>query len=315
MKIVRGFGEQAGRKWKNIISIGSFDGIHRGHKVILENLLKLAGKYRAKSTIITFDPLPKEFFQKGTFKVISTLDEKLKVFEEYGIDVVCIIPFTKKFSQIEPLDFLNKIWKYFSPYAIVVGYNHHFGKDGMGGVSLLEDFSIEKGIYLRKVEEVKLGALTVSSSRIRHLIAQGDIKRANEMLGRKFFFSAVVNKGRGIGRILSYPTANLSLDLPNKIIPKEGVYAAKAFFDSRIYGAMLYFGRRPTFSDEFSFSCELYIMEFKGNLYGKEITVRIVDRIREEKKFHSAQNLKSQIINDEEAARKIISNSVSKQGG
>jgi len=315
MKIGWGLEEKEFEKWKNIITIGSFDGIHRGHSIILKNLLKLATKYGGKSIVITFDPLPKEFLKKNNFQVITTLEEKLKILQENGIDGVCIIPFTEDFSKIEPYNFLKKIWKHFRPYAISVGYTHHFGKDGSGGVSLLEEFSKEKGIDLLEVEDVKVDDMTVSSSRIRDFISQGEITKANDMLGREFFFSATVNRGQGIGKTLSYPTANLKINSLKKILPKEGVYAAKVLLNFRNFGAMLYLGKRPTFYEDSRSTCEVYIMGFKGNLYDKQLLVKVVDRIREERKFRSAQNLRSQIMNDEETARKIINSLVSKQGG
>ena len=306
MRIIKGFKEGGFKGWKNLITIGSFDGIHKGHEAIIKKLVELATKNGGKSVVITFDPLPKEFFGEGKFKLITTFNEKLEILQEYGIDGVCVIPFTDEFSMVEPDEFLEIIWDYFQPCCIVVGKSHHFGRDGRGGLNLLKDFSAEKGIELLKVREVKEDNTTISSSGIRDYIIQGDIKKANRMLGRGYFFSAKVDRGKGVGRVLSYPTANLRIVSLKKVLPKQGVYAAEVLFKREKYGAMLYLGKRPTFSDGFHSTCEVHIMGYKGNLYGKKLTVKILDRIREERRFCSVQNLKKQIMGDEKIARKII---------
>ncbi|MCK4233233.1 bifunctional riboflavin kinase/FAD synthetase [candidate division WOR-3 bacterium] len=315
MKIVWGLEKKGFRRWKTIITIGSFDGIHMGHKAILNSIIKLSSKYEGKSVVVSFDPLPKEFLQGETFKAITTIEEKMEILQGFGIDGVCIIPFTEEFSNVEAYDFLESLWEHLHPYAIAFGHNHHFGNEGKGGVSLLKEFSSEKGIDLLEVKEVKIRGKTVSSSRIRNYITQGDIKKANEMLGREFVFIAKVNRGSGIGRTLSYPTANLKLNSYKKILPKEGVYAVRVLIGSNDYGAMLYVGTRPTFSEDSQSTCEVYVMGFEGDLYGKKLVVKVLDRIREERKFCSPQSLKAQIINDEETAIKIIASSVVKQGG
>ncbi len=306
MKIVKGFKKEKLFTDRNIVAIGSFDGIHIGHQAILCKVRELTHVHSGKGIVVTFDPLPREFFCKENLKVITTIDEKLKILQHLGVDGVVIIPFTEKFSKTKALDFLKKIWSFFHPYAIVVGCNHHFGKDGKGGLPLLGVFSREKGFQLIEVKEVKEGERVVSSSGIRDLIVRGNIKQANVMLGRAFFFSARVSKGEGVGRTLSFPTANLEVSSPQKILPGQGVYVAKVVLNSKEYGAMLYLGKRPTFCTDGHSRCELHIIGFSGNLYGKNLVVRVFEKIREEKKFRSAQNLKDQIMSDENTARKII---------
>ena len=308
MKIVYGLEEKNFELWRNLITIGNFDGIHRGHSIILKRLLGLANETGRKSIVVTFKPLPKMFLRKSNFKLITTLDEKFQIMEDYGIDGVCVLPFTERFSKIEPQEFLKKLWEYFHPEGIVVGYNHRFGRDGKGGVSLLEDFSREKDIELIVVKEVRVGDTTVCSSRIRVLISNGEIGRANEMLGRNFFFSGTVCRGNGVGKSLSFPTANLKIDSPQKILPEEGVYAARVSVNGANFGAMLYLGKKPTFYESADSICELYIMEFNENLYGKKLKVEVLKRIREDKKFNSAHKLKEQLSRDEETARKIFCN-------
>lgn len=314
MKIVRGLDKKDFEKNKNVITIGSFDGIHIGHRAILEKMLEVTPEYHGRNVVITFDPLPKEFFSGRDFKVITTIDEKMIILKEIGMDGVCIIPFTQEFSNVEASRFLETIWDFFRPAAIAFGHNHHFGKDGKGGVSLLRDCSEDKGFDLFEIEEIRIGNVTVSSSRIRELIVEGDMGGVNEMLGRPFFFSASVQKGDGIGRSLSYPTANLVLNDDRKILPKDGVYAARVFHESREFGAMLYIGTRPTFTDSSHSACELYVMNYNGDLYGSKLSVHVLDRIRDEKKFHSSNKLKKQIVNDEKTAKRII-NSIANQGG
>jgi riboflavin kinase/FMN adenylyltransferase len=314
MKIVCGLEKSQFRKKRNVITIGSFDGIHIGHRAILHRMLEVVPRYKGRSVVITFDPLPKEFFSGGDFKVLMTREEKTDELKEIGIEEICIIPFTKEFSVIDASEFLEKIWDNFRPAAIAFGHNHHFGKDGKGGVTLLKDYSERKGFDLFEIEEVRIGKSAVSSSRIREFILEGEMRRANEMLGRPFFFSGSVQKGDGVGRSLSYPTANLRLDDEKKILPKDGVYAARAIHDSQEFSAMLYIGTRPTFTDSLQRTCELYMMNYDGDLYGNTLKISVLDRIRDERKFRSSRILRRQIVDDEKNARRIINSRIN-QGG
>jgi riboflavin kinase/FMN adenylyltransferase len=315
VKVIKGFDRKDFRGWKSVITIGGFDGIHIGHAAILEYLCEMARAKEGKGIVVTFDPLPRAFFQKELFKVITTTEEKLEILENIGVDGVFIISFTDTLSRLSAGDFLEKVWDSFHPLGIIVGHNHHFGRDGRGGIPLLKSYSREKGIDLKVVKEVLFDGEIVSSTRIRREIAHGNVKVAGEMLDRAFSFSAVVTKGNGIGRALTYPTANLSPTSEKKVLPLHGVYAAKVLIDGIEYGAMLYLGKRPTFFEKGRSSIEVYVMGYEGNLYDKEILVRVIERIREEKKFSSAENLKDQIMNDEENARKIIERLAIQQGG
>ncbi len=315
MKVVRGIDKNDFIQWKSCITIGGFDGIHIGHTAILEHLFSMVRAQRAKSVVITFDPLPKAFFRREAFRVITTIDEKLALLKGMGVDGVLIIPFTKRLSELEAGDFLEKLWSAFDLQGIVVGHNHHFGKDCKGGISQLQSFAGEKGIALEVVKEVLFQGEIVSSTRIRKTVSQGDVKMAGEMLNRPFSFSATVAKGNGVGTSLAYPTANLEAIPEQKILPKRGVYAAKVSMNGSEYGAMLYLGKRPTFYEDGRASIEAYIMGYEGNLYGKQISVRVIQKIREERKFSSAKSLKNQIMNDEVTARKIIKGLAIQQGG
>ncbi len=315
MKIVHGFSNKKFSGWKNIVTIGSFDGVHIGHQAIIETLVRLSRENSGKSVIVTFAPLPKEFFGNDRFKLLMTLDEKIEAFRKSGVDGVCIIPFTKRFSIIEPVDFLQKLWEYFKPFCIVVGYNHHFGRNGEGNFRILKKFSLNKNILLKKIGEIESLGTVVSSSRIRKLVGQGNILKANKMLGKEYSINARVSKGRGVGRTISYPTANLLIDLKKKLMPKDGVYAAKAEIDDKSFGAMLYLGTRPTLSKGTQLSCEVHIMGFEDDIYGKQLKVKLLERIRNEKKFSSTQSLKSQIMNDEVTAKNILANVVTNKGG
>ena len=315
MKLVHGFTKNGFSRWRNIITIGGFDGVHVGHKAIIEALQSQSKENAGKNIIITFTPLPKEFFKKSDFKLLLTQKEKLEILRNLGVDGVCIIPFTDKISKIKPLMFLQELWKYFKPFEIVVGYNHHFGKNGEGGFNILKEFAHKKGILLKKIGKVKTLGSVVSSSRIRQSIRKGEIEIANKMLGRDYFINGRVIRGDGVGRNISYPTANLSVNSSKKLLPKDGVYAVKVELDSKIYGGMLYLGKRPTFSEGNQFSCEVHILGFKGDIYGRDLKVKLLKRIRKEKKFCSAQSLKNQIMTDENTAKKILGSVITKKGG
>lgn len=315
MKVVRGFESNDFAEWKSVIAIGGFDGVHIGHAAILSRLCDMARRKGGKGIVITFDPLPRQFFKRDGCRVITSVDEKLALLEAIGVDAVFIISFTGELSRVEPGNFLERIWGSFHPLGIVVGHNHHFGRGGRGGIPMLHAFSNEKQVDLQVVKDVLHRNEIVSSTRIRKEISEGNVKEAAQMLGRPFSFSALVTRGNGIGTSLAYPTANLEMSEGRKVLPGSGVYAAKASMDGGDYGAMLYLGKRPTFYERGQPSIEAYIMGFEGNLYGKEISVAVIERIREEKKFSSAKNLKDQIMNDEATARKIIKDLAVKQGG
>ena len=303
------------KNWQSVITIGSFDGVHKGHWTILNTILRLAQECDCKTVVITFDPIPKYFSSNGKVKLITTLEEKLQIVNKLKVDGVVVIPFDEKFSEIEPVHFLDMVWNNLRPYAITVGYNHHFGRKGEGNISLLKEFSIKKHIKLITVDEVTIDKMDVSSTVIRKFIKDGKIEEANRLLGRNFFFSASVLKGAAVGRTLSYPTANLRINSEKKILPKEGVYAAQVLVDGQLYGAMLYIGTRPTFYESSPITCEVYIMGFEGNIYDKEVTVYVLKRIRDEKKFNTSQNLIKQINSDEIIAKQIIDNALLKEGG
>lgn len=315
MKVVRGFDKKDFAGWESVITIGGFDGIHTGHAAILSHLCEMARSTKAKAVVITFAPLPREYFKGESFKILTTVGEKLAILEQVGIDGVFIISFTPELSRMQPSRFLGRLWDSFQLRGIVVGRNHHFGKDGRGGIPVLRAYASQKHVALDVVENVMFRDEMVSSSRIRTSIAQGNVKEAHEMLGRPFSFSATVAKGNGIGKELSYPTANLEVIASQKVLPSSGVYAAKVSLNGGEYGAMLYLGKRPTFFEKGRSSIEAYIMGYNGNLYGKEISVGVIERIRAERKFSSQENLKEQIMNDEVTARKIIKNLTVTQGG
>ncbi|OQX56243.1 MAG: hypothetical protein B5M53_02455 [Candidatus Cloacimonas sp. 4484_209] len=230
------------KDWQSVITIGSFDGVHKGHCTILNTILQLAKECSCKTIVITFDPIPKYFFNNGEVKLITTLEEKLQIINKLKVDGVMVIPFDEKFSEIEPVRFLDMLWSNLHPYAITVGYNHHFGRKGEGNISLLKEFAIKKHIKLVTVDEVTID-------------------------------------------------------------------------NGQLYGAMLYIGTRPTFYESSPVTCEVYIMGFEGNIYDKEVTVYVLKRIRDEKKFNTAQNLIKQINSDEIIARQIIDNALLKEGG
>lgn len=301
------------RNIKNaVVTIGTFDGVHLGHQAIFKEMRRLAKEIDGETMVVTFHPHPRQVLSIGTEKLrfICSQEEKMKKFEEFGIDNVVVIPFTKEFAST-PSDVFIKdyIIERIHPSIVVVGYDHHFGKNRMGDFEMLTQLGQQYGFRTVQVEAQDIHEVAVSSTKIRNYLWSGNVKAANELLGYPYSVTGIVVVGNKIGRTLGFPTANL--DLPNEfmMINNPGVYACRTIIEGKSYQAMANTGLRPTIGDraDGDFIIEVNIFDFDGDLYGKTLKVEFIDRIRDEVKFTGLEALKAQLQRDRLKAKKVLS--------
>ena len=285
-----------------VITIGSFDGLHIGHQKILRKVKDLAIANGGESIVITFHPHPRQivFPKDDTLKLITTTEEKVMLFEKYGIDHLVIVPFTIEFSQQSADEYIQRfLVQRFSPKHIVIGYDHRFGMNRRGDINYLK-WHEKSGDY--KVEEIaakEINEIAVSSTKIRESLENGDAATAAKLMNHFFTLTGKVVKGQQIGHQLGFPTANLQLTEKHKLIPKDGVYAAYANYDGERHRAMLYIGNRPTLKNIPGKTIEVNIFDFNKTIYDDEVKVELVDYIREDKKLIDLNALKEQIEKDQ----------------
>ena len=296
-----------------LLTIGTFDGVHVGHRKILSDLKMMAKERQAEIVLLTFFPHPRIVLnERGEgFKMINTMDEKERLLEELGVDHLVIQAFDEKFSEMSPYEFVaDVIVKDLQTSCLVIGYDHRFGKNREGSFELLSDLQEEFGYELKKIPKQLLEDVTVSSTAIREALREGDIEQANELLGSVFTLSGTVIKGNELGREIGYPTANLEIAEHYKLIPANGVYAVKVQdledLKHEPYNGMLNIGVRPTVDGK-ELRVEVHLLDYSGNLYGHKLRLSFVKRIRNEEKFESLEALKDRIKEDEKLTRELFS--------
>jgi riboflavin kinase / FMN adenylyltransferase len=282
-----------------VLTLGIFDGVHLGHRKIIEKLKKKAAVSNCRNLVITFSPHPRNVISgKRDLKLLTTIEEKIKLLEEIGVENFLIINFTKEFSQLSSEKFFNDyIIERIGIKEIVVGYDHHFGKGRSGDINTLRKMGMQFGFDVTSVEPFKIDNEAVNSTKIRKALAEGNIKVANSFLGREYSFSGTVVEGDKRGRELGFPTANILLD-EEKLLPMMGIYAVEFLFDDEKHKGLLSIGIRPTFYDSGKIVVEVYLYDFNRDIYNKKITVRIIDWVRGEEKFSSAEALVEQMQKD-----------------
>ena len=294
-----------------VVTIGTFDGVHLGHQAIFSKMKSLAQSIGGQTVVVTFEPHPRQVLNidSSNLRFLCTPEEKLKKFEEFGIDNVLIINFTKEFSRTPSEVFVKDyIIDNIKPDYIVVGYDHHFGKNRMGDFGLLNDLKQKYGFKVERVAAQDVENIAISSTKIRNALAVGNIRSANRLLGYTYSISAEVVVGNKIGRTLGFPTANLELPQEYMLI-NGGVYACLVDYNGLTYKAMANIGHRPTIGDRSQDQpiIEVNLFDFDGDLYGQHIRVSFLDRIRDEVKFSGLEALKAQLEQDREEAKKILS--------
>ncbi len=306
MKIFNGIDDVSGEFQGSIATIGNFDGVHLGHQQIFRKIVREARENQCKSVVITFDPHPKSILhpEKRPFYLLTTLKEKLKLIESLEIDAVMLIPFSLEFSKTTAKDFVcNILWEQLRIRKIFIGHDYTFGKGKEGNEEFLARYGKHLGFQVDVTNAVKVGETIISSTRIRNAIQDGDVKTAGALLGRPYNLKGTVTGGYRRGAQLGFPTANLE---PEKVLlPPEGVYAVFVEREGICFQGVLNIGFNPTFGGE-KLTVELHILDFQSDIYGEEIEVFFIDRIREEVRFESPEALLQQIRTDVARARTIL---------
>mgnify|MGYP006277228867 CR=1 FL=1 len=294
-----------------VLTIGTFDGVHRGHAIILDRVNELAQARGGESVLVTFHPHPRFVLNPGdsSLQLLNTIDEKLEQLEKSGLDHVVVTPFDKRFSQQPAIQYVKDfLVGHFHPDVIVIGYDHRFGKDRSGGIDLLREYSEVFGYEVEEISRQMVDDIAVSSTKIRTALHEGRVQEANHLLGHRFTVRGMVTKGEGIGRRIGFPTANLHVSPGYKLVPGTGVYAVTATVDGASHGGMLNIGYRPTFEGTDK-TVEVHIFDFDRAIYGETIELGFVARIRDERPFDGPDALVEQLKEDERTARAVLARS------
>ncbi len=289
------------------ITVGTFDGLHLGHRKIIEQLITVARKNQLTATILTFFPHPRMVLQQDVdLKLLHTIDEKIALMEKTGVEELIIHPFTKEFSRLSAAEFVGDILiGGLGAQKIITGYDHRFGRNRMASLDDLRELAMPFQVEIIEIPPEEVNEVSVSSTKIRHALLQGDIKTATNYLGYPFMLTGKVVRGKGLGRQLAFPTANLHIAEAYKLIPKNGVYVVKSRLHRKVVYGMMNIGYNPTV-DGTEQSVEVYFFDFEGDLYGKIIQVDLLARLRDEQRFASVEALINQLHKDREMAFSFI---------
>ena len=289
------------------ITIGTFDGVHIGHRKILEKVINHAKNANLKSAVLTFFPHPRMVLQKDAdIKLLNTLEEKKAILNKMGLDILVVHPFTMEFSRLTATEFVRDLLvNKLMTKQIVIGYDHRFGRNRTANINDLVAFGNTLDFDVEEIPAQEIDEVSVSSTKIRKALEEGDIHTANEYLGYEYMLTGTVKKGKGLGKEFGFPTANLHIAEDYKLIPKNGVYVVKSLLNHTAYHGMMNIGFNPTVSG-IERSIEVNFFEFEGNLYDKKIQVSILHRIRDEHKFDSVQELKEQLKKDRNHSLSLI---------
>lgn len=301
---------------KAVITIGTFDGVHTGHRQIINQLVEEAKAVKGESVIITFSPHPRMVLsaEEKEIKLLNTLDEKIELLSELDLDHLVIVPFTKEFSNQPAEEYISSfLVKNFHPHTIIIGYDHQFGKDRKGDYELLQSKGREYNYKVKEIPKQVLDEIAISSTKIREAIATNNISLANRFLGYPYFFGGQVIKGDQLGRTIGYPTANISVNDPQKLIPADGVYAVKVSvkkefsLEPSIYTGMMNIGVRPTLGKR-DRVIEINLFNFASDIYGATVKVTLLHFLRNEIKFNNLDELKTQLAVDKQHVVELLGN-------
>ena len=291
------------------MTIGSFDGVHHGHRVIIDRLKEKALSVQGESVLVTFAPHPRLllFPNDNGVELLSTDAEKIALLTTLGIDHLVLVKFDEAFASQSAVDYVeNFLIERLQTHTLIIGHDHKFGKGRVGDYALLKQYSLQDSFELSQITAQEINEIAVSSTKIRNLLYTGDILIANEYLGSRYTLSGKVVHGNKIGRKIGFATANIDYQHSHKLLPAIGIYAVWAYVQGKQYQGMLYIGKRPTI-DKTIIVVEVHIINFESDIYGEHITVEFVDKIREDHKFESLEALSIQLEKDKSTAIKLLS--------
>jgi len=292
---------------KTIVTLGTFDGVHIGHQKILEKLIQNAKEYNCESLILTFFPHPRMVLQEGSdIKLLNTIDERSILLDKLGLENLIIHPFDKEFSKLSAEEFVKTILvDTFNIQKIIIGHDHRFGRNRTANIDDLILYGEKFGFEVEQISAQEINEVSISSTKIRNAILDGNMALANEYLGYDYSLSGIVSKGKQLGRTIGFPTANIKIPEEYKLIPKNGVYIVKSILNQITVFGIINIGVNPTVNGE-NLSIEVYFLDFDADLYDEKITVSVLDRIRDEQKFESVALLKLQLEKDKNTAISYI---------
>ena len=289
------------------VTIGCFDGVHRGHTCLIGQVCDVAHEAGLRSGLITFPVHPRQVMQTGYKpELLTCLTQKVELMQRSGADYCILLPFTHELSLLSAREFMALMRDRFNVRSLVVGYDHRFGHNRSEGVDDYIRYGEELGIRVVQAGALTEDGVSVSSSVIRRLLKEGDVAAANRYLGYRYYLNGIVEGGYRVGRTLGFPTANLRPSCSEKLIPARGVYAVYAYIDQLRHPAMLNIGCRPTFTDSDVVTIEVNIIGFSGDIYNRQLRVELVERLRDETKFASAEELVRQIAEDKQMTEKML---------
>jgi riboflavin kinase/FMN adenylyltransferase len=309
MRIFKGL-EGVEKIKKPVITIGTFDGVHLGHQKIIENLVQKAKEVGGESVLMTFSPHPRMvlFPDSHNLQLIQTEAEKMNKLGTTGIENCIVFPFTFEFSRLSAMEFVRDILvNTLNIDTIIIGYDHQFGRNREGNIHYLQEVSNIYDFHAVEIPAQEIDAVNVSSTKIRRAILEGEIELANQYLGNPYILSGEVIKGNQLGRTIGFPTANIQVEDTTKIIPGNGVYLVKIYHKNSLLIGVMNIGTRPTVSDKTENRIEIHIFDFNEDLYGQQLEVEVLKKVRDEKKFDSIEQLSRQIEQDTLFARQYFS--------
>lgn len=297
-----------------VAATGFFDGVHKGHRKVLSLLCGVARKEGKKSAVISFWPHPRSVLQQQAYnlRLLNSLEEKKDLIRELGVNKFITIPFNKEFSKLSTEEFLRLLKEKYEVSTLIIGYDHRFGHDHISQKEMIR-IGEDIGIKMVRVDEFIVGENIISSTKIRKLLQAGDIVTANEFLGYRYGLKGVVVSGQKVGRTMGFPTANMGVYDPLKILPADGVYSVFVQVLEKVYIGICNIGIRPTVADNNERTIETHILDFNEDIYGLDIKIEFVDKIREERKFSSLDMLKAQLAKDKEFAYNLLKDKMVKK--
>ena len=292
----------------SVVTIGTFDGVHVGHQKIINRLVHIAETNKLQALVLTFFPHPRMVVQKdSSIKLINTIDEKAAQLQQLGVDHLVLKEFTNTFSRLSALEYVRDVLVYkLKVKHIIVGYDHHFGRNRTATIEDLIEFGKFYGFEVTQIVAQEVGDVAVSSTKIRAALREGNMRVANDFLGYNFMLTGTVVKGKGLGAKLSFPTANIFIEEPYKLIPKQGVYLVQSKIENQLVYGMMNIGKNPTVSQDNKTHIEVHFFNLDANLYSKTLKIELLEHLRSEIKFPNIEALKVQLEKDKALAQQRI---------